>query len=172
MTAWFAAKRPSSGDTRSTDELAAEWRTADSGGNGSYGSNGGYGSYGGGGYGREAAPMPEQGEWTRSGLPRRVPGAAARPGSDTPGSGLAAAAVGTGTPAAGMPVLGAPPFRDAPYQETRHQDVPRQEQEQSRRRSPEAARSRLSGFQLGNRDAVQAGRGPGGTPHAGEENGR
>jgi signal transduction histidine kinase len=150
-TAWFTAKRPSAGAARSQEDLVAEWQTADNGHDG--GTN----------------RVPEQGEWTATGLPRRVPGTAARPGADTPGSGLAAAVAGPGapTPAAGMPVLGAPAFRD-PQQ----QNIPPQEQESSRRRSPEAARSRLSGFQLGNRDAVQAGRGPGGTPHAGEENSR
>ena len=39
-----------------------------------------------------------------------------------------------------------------------------------RRRSPEAARNRLAGFQLGSRDAAQAGSTPGWTPYAGEEN--
>jgi signal transduction histidine kinase len=151
-TAWFAAKRPSAGTARSQEELAAAWQTT---GNG-YGHGSG-----------DADRVPEQGEWTATGLPRRVPGAAARPGTDTPGSGLAAAFAGAGTPAGGMPVLGAPAFR-----EPARQDTAFQEQEASRRRSPEAARSRLSGFQLGSRDAVQAGRGPGGTPHAGEENSR
>ena len=161
-TAWFAAKRPSTGTATSQENLAAEWHTADNGDGGHRGQRGDGG----------ANRVPEQSEWTATGLPRRVPGTAARPGTDTPGYGLAAAAAGAGTPARGMPVLGAPAFRDAPHQAPQHQDIPHQEQESSRRRSPEAARSRLSGFQLGNRDAVQAGRGPGGTPHAGEENGR
>ena len=152
-TAWFTAKRPSAGAARSQEDLAAEWQSADN-------------VHGGG-----ANRVPGQGEWTATGLPRRVPGTAARPGTDTPGSGLAAAVAGAGTPAGGMPVLGAPAFRDAPVAQTLHENIPHQEQESSRR-SPEAARSRLSGFQLGNRDAVQAGRGPGGTPHAGEENSR
>ena len=180
---WFAAKRPSGGAARSQEELAAEWRTPDNGygnagGSYGYGNTGGgygYGNAGGGyGYGNGGGSnrAQEQGEWTATGLPRRVPGTAARPGTDTPGSGLAGAVAGAGTPAGGMPVLGSPAFRDAPYREAQHQDIPHQEQESSRRRSPEAARSRLSGFQLGNRDAVQAGRGSGGTPHAGEENGR
>jgi hypothetical protein len=151
-TAWFAAKRPSAGTARSQEELAAQWQTT---GNG-YGNGGG-----------DADRAPGQGEWTATGLPRRVPGTAARPGTDTPGSGLAAAFAGAGTPSGGMPVLGAPALR-----EPARQDTPYQEQEPSRRRSPEAVRSRLSGFQLGNRDAVQAGGAPGGTPHAGEENSR
>jgi hypothetical protein len=157
-TAWFTAKRPSAGAARSQEELATEWQPADNGHRG-------------------ANPVQDQSEWTATGLPRRVPGAAARPGTDTPGSGLAAAFAGAGTPAGGLPVLGAPAFRDPAhrdpaYRQTQHQDTPHQEQEPSRRRSPEAARSRLSGFQLGNRDAVQAGRGPGETPPAGEENSR
>ena len=148
-TAWFTAKRPSAGAARSQEDLAAEWQTADNG-------------HGGGGN-----RVPGQGEWTATGLPRRVPGTAARPGTETPSTGFAASVAEAGTPAGGMPVLGAPALREPSQQNTPHQ-----EQESSRRRSPEAARSRLSGFQLGNRDAVQAGRGAGGTPHAGEENSR
>jgi hypothetical protein len=157
VTVWFAAKRPSAGTARSQEELAAAWQTA---GNG-YGNGSG-----------DQDRVSDSGEWTATGLPRRVPGSAARPGTDTPGSGLAAAFAGAGTPAGGMPVLGAPAFRDAPHREAERQDTAYQEQEPPRRRSPEAVRSRLSGFQLGNRDAVQAGRGPGGPPHAGEENSR
>jgi hypothetical protein len=56
-------------------------------------------------------------------------------------------------------------------QEMGRQEAPRGEQLPQRRRSAEAARSRLSGFQLGSRDAEQAGPGPR-PPHAGEENGR
>jgi hypothetical protein len=54
-----------------------------------------------------------------------------------------------------MPVLGAPASPD-----TSRQVVPYQEQEPARHRSAEAARNRLSGFQLGYRDAVEAGRDP------------
>jgi len=54
------------------------------------------------------------------------------------------------------------PYREPAYQE----------QSQSRRRSPEAARTRLSGFQLGSREAVQAGSRASHAPHAGEENDR
>jgi signal transduction histidine kinase len=60
------------------------------------------------------------------------------------------------------PVLGAPPGSGAGAQQ----------QQQPRRRSPEAARSRLAGFQLGNRDATQIGSAPGRTPYAGEETSR
>ena len=75
-----------------------------------------------------------------------------------------------GTP---LPVLGASadgmaaPQRADPYREPAYQ-----EQALTRRRSPEAARSRLSGFQLGSREAVQAGPRAGQASHAGEENSR
>ena len=59
------------------------------------------------------------------------------------------------------PVLGTPPAPES----TSQQQTPR-------RRSPEAARNRLAGFQLGNRDATQAGGTPGWTPYAGEETSR
>jgi hypothetical protein len=59
------------------------------------------------------------------------------------------------------PVLGAPPGPGGASQ-----------QQTPRRRSPEAARNRLSGFQLGNRDATQTGSTPGWTPYAGEETSR
>jgi hypothetical protein len=76
-----------------------------------------------------------------------------------------------------VPVLGAPANgmaapHGAPYREPAYRESVYQEQALSRRRSPEAARSRLSGFQLGSREAVQAGPRAGRAPHAGEENGR
>ena len=58
------------------------------------------------------------------------------------------------------------PAHEVPQQEISRRGAP------PRQRSPEAARSRLSGFQLGSRDAVQAGPGPRQAPHAGEENPR
>jgi signal transduction histidine kinase len=91
---------------------------------------------------------------TASGLPRRVPRTSAFPRSDTPDGGMPAAAV-----AAPAPLSGAPG--------TQHN-----EQAPPRRHSPEAARSRLSGFQLGRQDAVQADQGAGWRQQAGKENGR
>jgi signal transduction histidine kinase len=179
--AWFAAKRPSSGAAAPEEELATGWQTAtgwQAAASWQAGAN------------RNATaddgPLSEPAERTSSGLPRRVPRTSAYPGSDTPGSGMPSmpgSPVPVTAPAAaaadmGAPVLGAPPggtgpqgpsYREAPYQE----QVPsRQEQVPSRRRSPEAARSRLAGFQLGSRDAVQAGHGTGWKPFAGEENSR
>jgi signal transduction histidine kinase len=144
-TAWFAAKRPSSGAAVSEDELAVGWRPADS-----------------------AAPgaASEQGGLTSSGLPRRVPRTSAHPGSDG-----ADAAVPFAGPGDRSPVLAAPLDGMAPQGVT-YQEAAHQEQVPSRRRSAEAARSRLSGFQLGNRDAVQAGQPTGQAPLAREENSR
>jgi signal transduction histidine kinase len=58
------------------------------------------------------------------------------------------------------------------YQQPRRRETGPEEQVAARRRSPEAARNRLSGFQLGSRDATQAGPGPRQAPQAGEENSR
>jgi hypothetical protein len=60
------------------------------------------------------------------------------------------------------PVLGAPPV-PAPGG---------QQKTPPRRRSPEAARSRLAGFQLGSREASQDGGDQGWTPYSGEETSR
>jgi hypothetical protein len=147
-TAWFAAKRPSSGAAISGEELAVGWRSATSGGNGGPG----------------GGAVPDHAGLTTSGLPRRVPRTSGGlSGSDTPASAVPFAAHG--------PVLAAPldgtASQGVPYQEAAHQ-----EQVPSRRRSPEAVRSRLSGFQLGGRDAVQAGYPTGRAPLAGEESSR
>ena len=106
------------------------------------------------------APATRQ---TQAGLPQRVPRSNA--GFDGPPSGYDSARSDE------APVLGAPPGsgrangeRDPPGAGT--------EQQTPRRRSPEAARNRLAGFQLGNRDATQAGSAPGWTPYAGEETSR
>jgi signal transduction histidine kinase len=159
--AWFTAKRPSSGDVKSVEELEVDWRSTASAGP------------------TDAGPsVPQHAGQTSSGLPRRVPRTSAYPGTDTLGAGMAATvqptAVQPAAPAAaadaGVPALGAPldgmASQGVPYQEAPRQELP------SRRRSPEAARSRLSGFQLGQRDAVEAGHTGGWTPQPGEENSR
>jgi hypothetical protein len=147
-TAWFAAKRPSSGAAISGEELAVGWRSAATGGNGGPG----------------GGAVPDHAGLTTSGLPRRVPRTGGGlSGSDTPASAVPFAAHG--------PVLAAPLDGTAP-QGVPYQEAGRQEQVPSRRRSPEAVRSRLSGFQLGGRDAVQAGYPTGRAPLAGEENSR
>jgi signal transduction histidine kinase len=147
-TAWFAAKRPSTGAAISGEELAVGWRSAAAGGNGGLGSG----------------AVPEHTGLTTSGLPRRVPRTSdGSAGSYTPASAVPFAAHG---PVLAAPLDGAGP-QGVPYQE-----AAQQEQVPSRRRSPEAVRSRLSGFQLGGRDAVQAGHPMGRAPLAGEENSR
>jgi signal transduction histidine kinase len=150
-TAWFAAKRPSSGTAVSEEDLAAGWRSTASSGNADDGAASSHAGL------------------TSSGLPRRVPRTSGRPGPDTPRSAVPFAMPFTG-PGAEAPVLAAPldgmASEGVTYQEATHQ-----EPVQARRRTPEAARSRLSGFQLGSRDAVQAGPTVR-APLAGEENSR
>jgi anti-sigma regulatory factor (Ser/Thr protein kinase) len=90
---------------------------------------------------------------TQAGLPQRVP--RANTAFDAPPSGYDVPQPDE------SPVLGAPPGPGSPSQ-----------QQAPRRRSPEAARNRLAGFQLGNRDATQTGSTPGWTPYAGEETSR
>ncbi len=153
-TAWFAAKRPSNGAAMSSEDLAVGWQPKTNGG-----------AMGGG------PAAPEYGGQTTAGLPKRVPRTKAYPGSDTPGSGMAAAVPGTG-PAAPVGAGAGGPVLAAPLDGTAQQGVTYQEQLPSRRRSPEAVRSRLTGFQLGSREASQTGHTTGSGPHAGEENSR
>jgi hypothetical protein len=108
------------------------------------------------------AGVPEQAGETRAGLPRRMPRASAHPGSGAQDFGLSDSLVSARLPALSASADGTAAHQEAGYQE----------QAPTRRRSPEAARSRLSGFQLGSRDAVQAGARPGQASPAGEENGR
>jgi hypothetical protein len=135
----------------SEEDLAAGWRSTASSGNADDGAASSHAGL------------------TSSGLPRRVPRTSGRPGSDTPRSAVPFAMPFTG-PGAEAPVLAAPldgmASEGVTYQEATHQ-----EPGQARRRTPEAARSRLSGFQLGSRDAVQAGPTVR-APLAGEENSR
>jgi hypothetical protein len=151
-TAWFAAKRPSSG-AEAAEELAVGWGAA-------------------GDVTADSSALGGHGEMTTAGLPRRVPRTSAHPGSDGPDAAVPfappdMAPAGTAAPVLAAPLDGTAP-QGVPYQETVQQErVP-----SSRRRSPEEARSRLSGFQLGGRDAVQAGHPTGRGPLAGEENSR
>jgi signal transduction histidine kinase len=147
-TAWFAAKRPTSGTAISGEELAVGWRSTATGATGG------------------GSPVPDHGGLTTSGLPRRVPRTNGSPGSNTPGSAVPFAPPDTPAPVLAAPLDGTA-SQGVPYQEAAHQ-----EQVPPRRRSPEAVRSRLSGFQLGGRDAVQAGHPMGRAPLAGEENSR
>jgi hypothetical protein len=123
---------------------------------------------------------------TSAGLPRRVPQANAYPGAyGTPSGGFAATPddygpdfggyPGPDDPADGYPSL-AGQGAWAPAWGTGESDGPAfgaptgpHHAPEPRRRSPEAARSRMAGFQLGSRDAAQAGRTSGWTSSAGEE---
>ena len=175
-TAWFAAKRPS-GDVaaRSGEELAAGWRSTTGGwpaapgramaaqaANHDTGPAGRYAT-------DELTAIREQ---TTAGLPRRVPRTSAHPAAGAPDYGLAAELDGIPAPVLGAPANGMTAPQGGPYREPPYRDLAYQEQTPTRRRSPEAARSRLSGFQLGSREAVQAGPRAGQAPRAGEENSR
>jgi signal transduction histidine kinase len=178
-TGWFAAKRPSGRGADAPAEATAGWRPAANGWAAEVTAAlpaGGPGNALAAGPGRgpgtapsgefatgPAGPLagvPEQAALTATGLtatgltatglPRRVPGMNAHPGQDTPGSGMFAVAADAGTP-----VLGAPPGgTGGAWGTPARQEGPYQEQVPPRRRSPEAVRSRLSGFQLGSRDAI------------------
>jgi signal transduction histidine kinase len=129
-----------------------------------------------------APAQPPVTRQTQAGLPQRVP--RSNGGLDGPPSGYDAARPDE------APVLGAPPGAGngsqggwgagaqrggqgrgagAPRPGTEPSQGQGTDQQTPRRRSPEAARNRLAGFQLGNRDATQAGNPPGWTPYAGEE---
>jgi signal transduction histidine kinase len=162
-TVWFTAKRPSTGAVRSTAEVAASWRP---------------GGYDPGRPGRHqaqpAAGVAEYAAQTSTGLPRRVPRSSSYPAE----AGMSAAAAGTGAGGLGTPLLGAPPGRTpapppTPYQQSSPGAPPRSADEgraPAGRRSPEAMRDRLSGFQLGSRDGVHPGPAPRPAPPAREEN--
>jgi signal transduction histidine kinase len=124
-----------------------------------------------------APDVPVQRGQTAAGLPRRVPQANANPGTyGTPSGGFAATPDDFGgDPADGYASLAgqrawAPTWGagDSDAQAFGGPTGPQQARE-PRRRSPEAARSRMAGFQLGSRDAAQAGRTAGWTSSAGEE---
>jgi signal transduction histidine kinase len=183
-TAWFAAKRPSAGGgAKSTEEVAASWRSTTNGwptapgqpvtsqpvtGQAMAGQAAGHDAGLAGRYpSGEFSSMPDPAGQTTAGLPRRVPRTSAFPGASAPEFGLHVDVNGPPVPVLGAPAGGPAAPQGGPYRET-----PYQEQPLSRRRSPEAARSRLSGFQLGSREAVQAGPRAGQAPHAGEEKGR
>jgi signal transduction histidine kinase len=154
-TVWFTAKRPSGGAAKSPDEIASGWQSTPNGRASAAGSAGTAPRTvaASGGFSTANAPAAQ----STAGLPQRVPGRSAFPGTDTPGAGIPASA------APPAPMLGAP----ANTQNGQHH-----EQAPPRRRSPEVARSRLTGFQLGNRDATQPGQGASWGQHAGEENDR
>jgi hypothetical protein len=120
----------------------------------------------------EMSAIPEPAGQTTAGLPRRAPRTSAHPGSGIPDFGLPAHHDGGPVPTLGVPAGDMAAPHGGPYREPAYREPANQDQALSRRRSPEAARSRLSGFQLGSREAVQAGPRASHAPHAGEENGR
>ena len=146
---WFRAKRPSGAAARDGDAAAAAGRDygmqstmeLDTGtGTGTSGQGGTWDAFGthswpGAGWRiAETVSTPARGDRTAAGLPTRVPGANLFPGSASGGE-----TWDTGE----MPVLSPrTPSRGTP---ARPSPLPR--------RSPELARSRLSGFQLGSREA-------------------
>jgi len=160
--AWFAAKRPSSGTAAAAEEFASDWGTT-------------------GDVEADRGALASHGGTTTAGLPRRVPRTRVHPGSDGPDAAVPFAPPGVPAPASSAsgvtafgvtaPVLAAPLDGMAP-QGVPYQEAVQPERLPSRRRSPEEVRSRLSGFQLGGRDAVQAGQPTGRGPLAGEENSR
>ena len=154
---WFRAKRPSGAAARRGDATAAAGRdygmqiTMDPGtsttmelgtgtGAGTSGQDGTWDAFGthsrpGGWRIAETVSTPARGDRTAAGLPTRVPGANLFPGSASGGESW-----DTGE----MQVLGLrTPSRGTPARPSRPP-----------RRSPELARSRLSGFQLGSREAA------------------
>jgi hypothetical protein len=151
---WFRAKRPSNASSASaaSSARAASVRVSTSGAVISAGAAAGTWSRdaddaGDGWRTAETISGPVRGDRTTAGLPARVPGA-----NLFPGSASAAKTWGTGE----MPVL-------SPWQQNRQPEEPAPARPASLpRRTPELARSRLSGFQLGSRQAE------GRTPSAGE----
>ena len=165
---WFAAKTPSSASAQArggADEQPASaagngWGQADAdwGAAGRLAAGAHYaGAYSaelaaraaGDGQGGQSAPLPQ----TRAGLPQRVPlaniGAVGQPaafGASPEDASVLGAPPGTGAPAARSP------FSATGGQRQVTQQAPR-------RRSAEAARNRVAGFQLGSRDAAQAANG-------------
>ena len=106
---------------------------------------------------------------TQAGLPLRVP--RTNMPIDGPPSGYDAPRSDE------APVLGAPPGPGGEWPggqppHAKGSGTGAQQQTPLRRRSPEAARSRLAGFQLGSREATQAGGDQGWTPYSGEETSR
>jgi signal transduction histidine kinase len=180
-SAWFLAKKPSGGrPAPSAAEVSNGWRTPPADERGvqaglsepdkragqqedaaqTEAGNTEAGNTGAGktGAGKTGAGKTGAGK-TGAGLPQRVPRSGAHPGTDTPGSGLRrAGAEPSGSPeprtlAQGASLLGA-------------------RFERQNQHTPETARNRLAGFQLGGRDGEQAGQTFGRTAQQGEETGR
>jgi signal transduction histidine kinase len=131
---------------------------SDSQGSGSWSSGQGSGGWSDGGWRPGEVSSPVQGDRTSAGLPTRIPKANLFPGSMGGGR-------GNGPSTGDMPAYGQPTggYETAPPTASYETETPTYPQSAPPRRSAEMARSRLSGFQLGSRDAQ------GRRPHDGEE---
>jgi signal transduction histidine kinase len=180
---WFAAKTPSSAPAQTADganEPASSPAGNGWGGSGADWSTAGRltaGAHYTGAYSAELAARaagdgqgtdPSQLPQTRAGLPMRVPQANAGSAGQPPRADAARdeAAVLGAPPGTGTQEVRSPFAPTAGTQEVRSPFAPAAGQRQAaqqppQRRSPEAARNRLSGFQLGSRDAAQTGNGAG-----------
>ena len=174
-TVWFTAKRPSNGSVKPAGKAVADWQPP--------GQPGGYDPGRPGRHQAEAgAGLTANAGETNAGLPRRVPRSSGNP--DTAEAGMPAGrpvATGTAAGGPGRPLLGAPAGAPTappptPYQKSSLLGAPHRAADgtpaPALRRSPEAVRDRVSGFQLGSRDGVQPGPAPRPAPPAGEENSR
>jgi signal transduction histidine kinase len=108
------------------------------------------------GWGGPSSGAPVQGEQTAAGLPTRIPRANLFSGS-------AGGRPGRGPSTGDLPSFSQPPAGYDPKVAGQEAEPPAFPASALPRRSAEQARSRLSGFQLGSRDAQ------GGSPRAGEE---
>ncbi len=144
------------GDTWRGDQAAGGWQNSDQAAGGWQNGDQAGGGTEAPGWRGEAPGAPVHGEHTAAGLPTRIPRANLFPGS-------AGGRPGRGPAAGDMPAYGQPPAGyDSPGTGQDNEPSPYPAPALPRR-SADQARSRLSGFQLGNRDAQ------GRTPRAGEE---
>jgi hypothetical protein len=115
---------------------------------------------------RAASPpgLPARDGQTAGGLPRRTPGSNAYPGSGTAEPGWAADTRGARADTRGSAADTRESAGAVPADGAAGLQLP------SRRSSPEAVRSLLSGYQAGTRDALRPDQGPDPTWHADKEN--
>jgi signal transduction histidine kinase len=184
---WFAAKTPS-GRAPATPASAAPASASSASGSSASGSLSSAAQAGGG-----QRPAPAGRSWGPAGVDWSAANGAdggarsadqngwpgGRPPADQSPSRQTQAGLPLRVPRTNMPIDGPPSGYDAPHpDEAPVLGAPPgsgpggQQQTPLRRRSPEAARSRLAGFQLGSREATQAGGDQGWTPYSGEETSR
>jgi signal transduction histidine kinase len=182
-TAWFAAKRPSNGSAGPHEQFTSDWQPATGGRVPGVGPvPAGYEPTAATSLDdlsteRTSVGLPRRTRRTGSYPGADEPGYG-RAAQETPLLGAPADGPGGGSPAGPAPAGYADPFQNGgPYHETSRQEslyqqappqemqypaaeppeVPAPGQLPTRRRSPEAVRDRLTGFQLGNRDVSAAG---------------